>query len=128
MEVPLDYAEPDGRRIELTVSRGRATGPTGEQQGALVFNPGGPGASGMWFPLLAGVPEWERIARAYDFVGYAPRAVDRSAPLSCQDPREAVRAPTLSPTHPSPASRKETGSAEARRVRGGQCTARGYGR
>ncbi|WP_009997806.1 alpha/beta hydrolase [Streptomyces clavuligerus] len=118
MEVPLDYAEPDGRRIELTVSRGRATGPTGEQQGALVFNPGGPGASGMWFPLLAGVPEWERIARAYDFVGYAPRGVDRSAPLSCQDPREAVRAPTLSPTHPSPAYKRER-VAEARRYAAG---------
>ncbi|MER6917388.1 alpha/beta hydrolase [Streptomyces sp. NPDC000594] len=113
VEVPLDYAEPDGRRIALTVSRGRATGPRDAYQGSLVFNPGGPGASGMWFPLLAEVPEWETIARAYDFVGYAPRGVDRSAPLSCQEPAEFLRFPTASPTHPSPAFKRER-IAEAR--------------
>ncbi|GLF97790.1 alpha/beta hydrolase [Streptomyces yaizuensis] len=107
VEVPLDYAEPDGRRIALTVSRGRATGPAGQRQGALVFNPGGPGASGMWFPLLAQVPEWERLARAYDFVGYAPRGVDRSAPLTCQEPQDFLKAPTEAPVHPSPAFKRE---------------------
>ena len=73
VEVPLDYAEPSGRQISLTVSRVRASGEASEYQGAFVYNPGGPGASSMYFPMAAQLPEWKRIARAYDIVGYAPR-------------------------------------------------------
>ncbi|NWF29334.1 alpha/beta fold hydrolase [Streptomyces sp. PKU-EA00015] len=107
VEVPLDYADPSGRQITLTVSRVRASGPSAERQGALVYNPGGPGASSMSFPMAAELPEWKNIARAYDIVGYAPRGVERSAPLSCQDPADFVRAPTQAPTHPSLAYKQE---------------------
>ncbi|MGW4204544.1 alpha/beta hydrolase [Streptomyces sp. NPDC004726] len=107
VEVPLDYAEPDGRRISLTVSRVRASGGPDEYQGAFVYNPGGPGASSMYFPMVAQLPEWKRVARAYDIVGYAPRGVGRSAPLSCQDPADSVKGPTLAPTHPSPSYKRE---------------------
>ncbi|WP_233168941.1 MULTISPECIES: alpha/beta hydrolase [Streptomyces] len=113
VEVPLDYAEPGGRRIALTVSRIAATGESGDYQGALVYNPGGPGASSMYFPLAGQLQEWKRIARAYDLIGYAPRGVGRSAPLSCQEAEESVRAPTASETHPSPAF-KRARIAEAR--------------
>ncbi|MFF4490398.1 alpha/beta hydrolase [Streptomyces sp. NPDC001544] len=112
--VPLDYAHPDGRKIRLTVSRVRAThkDPRNSKrkvprQGALVFNPGGPGGSGMYFPLVGLLPEWKRIAAAYDLVGYAPRGVGRSAPLSCQDPRQFAGGPTEAPTHPSTAYKKK---------------------
>ncbi|MFF3686457.1 alpha/beta hydrolase [Streptomyces sp. NPDC002187] len=107
VKVPLDYANPSGRQIKLTVSRVKASGKGTERQGALVYNPGGPGASSMYFPMAAELSEWKRIARAYDFVGYAPRGVDRSAPLSCQDPSDFVKAPTLAPTHPSASYKKE---------------------
>src|SRR5690349_967537 len=46
--VPLDYADPAGRTIDIAVSRIRATG---ARTGAIVFNPGGPGQSGMKVPL-----------------------------------------------------------------------------
>ncbi|MFF4016252.1 alpha/beta hydrolase [Streptomyces sp. NPDC001843] len=112
--VPLDYAHPDGRQIRLTVSRVRAThkDPRNSKrkvprQGALVFNPGGPGGSGMYFPLVGLLPEWKRIAAAYDLVGYAPRGVGRSAPLSCQDPKQFAGGPTQAPTHPSTAYKKK---------------------
>ncbi|MFH8337731.1 alpha/beta hydrolase [Streptomyces sp. AM6-12] len=105
VSVPLDYARPDGEQIELTVSRTPATGKDGgravPRQGALVYNPGGPGASGMYFALAGTLPVWKRIAAAYDLVGYAPRGVGRSAPLSCEDPRQYGKAPTLAPTRPS---------------------------
>ncbi|MFF2505732.1 alpha/beta hydrolase [Streptomyces sp. NPDC058067] len=120
VSVPLDYAHPDGRQIRLTVSRVKATGRTAPEggrpvarQGALVFNPGGPGASGMYFPLVGLMPEWKRIASAYDLVGYAPRGVGRSAPLSCEDPKRFGQAPTQAPTHPS-ASYKLERIAEAK--------------
>ncbi|MDX3518453.1 alpha/beta hydrolase [Streptomyces scabiei] len=112
VKVPLDYARPDGRQISLTVSRVRAKGKDARgrkvaRQGALVFNPGGPGASGMFFPLLGYLPDWKRLGAAYDLVGYAPRGVGRSAPLSCRDPRTLHRGPSAAPTHPSEAYKKE---------------------
>ncbi|MBL1084230.1 alpha/beta fold hydrolase [Streptomyces actinomycinicus] len=112
--VPLDYAHPDGKQIRLTVSISRATQKDPHnskrkvpRQGALVYNPGGPGASSMYFPLIGTVPQWERIAAAYDLVGYAPRGVGRSAPLSCVDPERFFKAPTASPVHPSEAYKQQ---------------------
>jgi pimeloyl-ACP methyl ester carboxylesterase len=115
VQVPLDYADPFGRQIRLTVSRvpasgkaaGKASGKAVGRQGALVFNPGGPGGSGMYFPAVAQVPGWRRIAAAYDLVGYAPRGVGRSAPVSCQDPAALAHGPTMAPVHPSAAYKRE---------------------
>ncbi|MEU6355085.1 alpha/beta hydrolase [Streptomyces sp. NPDC047072] len=114
VSVPLDYARPDGKRIRLTVSRVRATQKDPHnskrrvpRQGALVYNPGGPGASGMYFPLIGALPSWKRLAAAYDLVGYAPRGVGRSAPLSCKDPKQFFSAPSQAPTHPSESYKKE---------------------
>ncbi|MER6978547.1 alpha/beta hydrolase, partial [Streptomyces carpinensis] len=120
VSVPLDYAHPDGRTIRLTVSRVRAThtDPRNSKrrvprQGALVFNPGGPGGDGMSFPLIGLLPEWKRVAAAYDLVGYAPRGVGRSAPLSCEDPKSFYKAPSPAPTHPSESYKRQR-VAEAR--------------
>ncbi|MGW2714069.1 alpha/beta hydrolase [Streptomyces sp. NPDC001356] len=114
VSVPLDYAHPNGKRIRLTVSRAEAThkDPRNSKrrvprQGALVFNPGGPGASGMYFPLIGTIPAWQRVAAAYDLVGYAPRGVGRSAPLSCEDPKHFFKAPTAAPSHPSEAYKRQ---------------------
>ncbi|MDT9695101.1 alpha/beta hydrolase [Streptomyces sp. P17] len=114
VSVPLDYASPNGKQIKLTVSRVRATHKDPHnskrrvpRQGALVFNPGGPGASGMYFPLIGLMPEWKRLAAAYDLVGYAPRGVGRSAPLSCQDPKHFFKGPSQAPTHPSESYKRE---------------------
>ncbi|MER6569921.1 alpha/beta hydrolase [Streptomyces sp. NPDC001093] len=112
--VPLDYAHPDGTQIKLTVSRITATHKDPHnskrkvpRQGALVYNPGGPGGSSMLFPLVGAVPQWQRIAAAYDLVGYSPRGVGRSAPLSCEDPKSFVKGPTASPAHPSEAYKRQ---------------------
>ncbi|MFJ2167025.1 alpha/beta hydrolase [Streptomyces griseofuscus] len=111
VSVPLDYAHPDGKQIALTVSRTPATGKDGKRtvprQGALVYDPGGPGASGMYFALAGTLPVWKRIAAAYDLVGYAPRGVGRSAPLSCEDPKQFGKAPTPAPTRPSESYKRE---------------------
>jgi len=114
VSVPLDYAKPNGKQIRLTVSRVPATqkDPRNSKrrvprQGALVYNPGGPGGDGLYFPLIGFMPQWKRIAAAYDLVGYSPRGVGRSAPLSCQDPGHFFKGPRLSPTHPSESYKKE---------------------
>jgi pimeloyl-ACP methyl ester carboxylesterase len=114
VKVPLDYAHPDGKQIELTVSRMRATRKDPHnsklkvpRQGALVYNPGGPGASGLYFPVIGALPKWKRIAAAYDLVGYAPRGVGHSAPLSCQAPERFYKRPSASPTYPSESYKRE---------------------
>ncbi|MFF5105949.1 alpha/beta hydrolase [Streptomyces sp. NPDC000134] len=127
--VPLDYAHPGGERIELTVGRVRATGgdPGGSgrkaaRQGALVHLPGGPGASGLYVPLLGLLPEWKRLGAAYDLVGYAPRGVAPNAPLSCQDPEAFVKGPRPAPERPSAAVRRERAAEAGAYARG--CAAR----
>lgn len=130
VQVPVDYAEPGGAKIGLLVSRLRAAGPASVRQGSLVFNPGGPGASGLWFPSVgrsgAGAVTrkvWETAARTYDLVGFDPRGVGHSAPLSCPDPAANRHAPTADP-RPATAAVKAAKRAEARR-KAESCGARG---
>ncbi|MEU1629288.1 alpha/beta hydrolase [Streptomyces sp. NPDC020096] len=97
--VPIDYAKPDGATIRLAVDRVRSTGTPAQRQGALLYNPGGPGASGMKFPsrVVTRNPLWTKTAQAYDFVGFDPRGVGHSSPISCEDPSEFVKAPKADP-------------------------------
>ncbi|MGP3982970.1 alpha/beta hydrolase [Streptomyces sp. KR80] len=99
VSVPVDYTKPNGRSIKIAVDRVGHTGAAGERQGALLYNPGGPGGSGMRFPLRVTTknPLWTKTSKAYDFVGFDPRGVGRSAPISCMDPQEFVKAPKLDP-------------------------------
>lgn len=114
--VPLDYAEPEGAKIRLAVSRRRATGPAGQRRGPLLHNPGGPGLDGMRFPRYGTTPGgvWTKINRAYDFVGYAPRGTGRSAPLLCRDPRRVDDGAARSPREPSAAYLRRMRSEAAR--------------
>lgn len=106
--VPVDYAKPHGKKIKIAVDRARSTGGKAKRQGSLVYNPGGPGASGMAFPKR--VPDknplWAKAATAYDFVGFDPRGVGHSAPISCADPQEWVKAPKDDPVPDSEADKR----------------------
>ncbi|MBO8188622.1 alpha/beta hydrolase [Streptomyces spirodelae] len=105
--VPLDYAKPHGKKIKLAVDRARSTGGKGKRQGSLVYNPGGPGGSGLRFPnrIPDKNPLWAKAATAYDFVGFDPRGVGHSAPISCADPQEWVKAPKDDPVPDSEADK-----------------------
>ncbi|MFJ4715304.1 alpha/beta hydrolase [Streptomyces sp. NPDC088785] len=108
VSVPLDYAKPFGKQIKLAVDRAASTGTKGERQGALVYNPGGPGGSGMRFPTRVTTknPLWTKTSKAYDFVGFDPRGVGHSAPISCVDPQEFVKAPKADPVPDSEADKR----------------------
>ncbi|MCX4760333.1 alpha/beta hydrolase [Streptomyces sp. NBC_01275] len=105
--VPLDYAKPNGKKIKLAVDHIGNTGTPQERQGALVYNPGGPGGSGLRFPrrVTTNAPVWANVAKAYDFVGFDPRGVGHSAPISCIDPQEFVKAPKADPVPDSEADK-----------------------
>ena len=80
LEVPLDYANPDGRTAQLGVLRLKAKG---DRIGSLVVNPGGPGASGMSaVPALfgSGAGADGPLTGRFDVVGLDPRGVGASTP------------------------------------------------
>jgi pimeloyl-ACP methyl ester carboxylesterase len=84
LTVPLDYAKPAGATATIGVLRQKASG---AKIGSLLFNPGGPGASGMSSvasltrsPSLANNP----LPQRFDLVGFDPRGVGSSRPtLDC---------------------------------------------
>jgi pimeloyl-ACP methyl ester carboxylesterase len=83
LDVPRDYDEPDGERIELYVARSPATG---EREGALFINPGGPGASGAEYAELLPYVLPDEITERFDIVGVDPRGVGGSTPIRCGVP------------------------------------------
>ena len=83
LRVPLDYDEPDGRKVTLALSRLKHTVPERDFQGAMLVNPGGPGGSGLQFSFL-GLLMPDDVRAAYDWIGFDPRGVGASTPsLSC---------------------------------------------
>ena len=62
-----------------------ATAPVSAQQGILLVNPGGPGASGLSLAAEVAGGLSPAVARDYDIVGFDPRGVGSSVPeLSCE--------------------------------------------
>jgi len=90
--VPMDYANPGGDTIQIAALRAPSTG---KKTGSLLVNPGGPGASGYDFVKDAAATHFSAAVRnAYDLVGFDPRGVKRSAPVTCMTDaeRDAARA------------------------------------
>lgn len=83
MKVPLDYGDPGGRTIDLAVSRMPSKHPE-KRRGVLFTNPGGPGGEGLDYPqLLKYLKLPESVLDAYDVIGFDPRGVGRSTPVTC---------------------------------------------
>jgi len=81
VEVPMDYAKPKGATVRLAVTRLPASG---KRLGAMLINPGGPGASGVDMAKTSAKSYFsDKLRSAYDIVGFDPRGVQRSAPVKC---------------------------------------------
>ncbi|WP_225993541.1 alpha/beta hydrolase [Actinomadura rudentiformis] len=89
VKVPLDYAKPDGETIELALIRAKATQPA-RRIGSLVFNFGGPGASGVDVFSRA-APAYKNLNTRYDLVSFDPRGVGKSSPVTCVDDTQMDR-------------------------------------
>ncbi len=83
--VPLDYEEPDGETVTLALKRIPATG---EPQGTLFVNPGGPGGSGVEFADTYVTVMRPDVLESYDVIGFDPRGVGQSEPVDCLDDAE----------------------------------------
>ncbi|MGW6285719.1 alpha/beta hydrolase [Streptomyces sp. NPDC055107] len=82
LKVPLDHRRPGGRKIELSLSRIKAADPA-VRRGVLLFNPGGPSGSGLFYPLALSGLLPQSVKDRYDLIGFDPRGVGASSPLAC---------------------------------------------
>ena len=81
--VPFDYSRPAGHRFSLPVIKLPASNPA-KRIGALLVNPGGPGASGVGYALQARSEIAAPVRARFDIVGFDPRGVGSSVPaLHC---------------------------------------------
>ncbi|WP_262702957.1 MULTISPECIES: alpha/beta hydrolase [Streptomyces] len=82
IKVPLDYRDPGGERIDVAISRIRTAVPD-KRRGVLLSNPGGPGQAGLAMPtgLHRNLPK--SVQEKYDLIGFDPRGVGKSSPVSC---------------------------------------------
>lgn len=82
-EAPMNWQDPAAGSIELALVRQPATG---SKKGSLLVNPGGPGGSGYDFILdSVDYATSERLQQNFDIVGFDPRGVGRSTPVTCYD-------------------------------------------
>jgi pimeloyl-ACP methyl ester carboxylesterase len=85
LQVPVSYSDPGFREITLALSEVPATAPASQQQGDLLVNPGGPGASGRSLAAAVAAGINPNVAAEYNIIGFDPRGVGASVPaLSCE--------------------------------------------
>ncbi|MCW1250619.1 alpha/beta hydrolase [Acaricomes phytoseiuli] len=89
VNVPVDYSAPEGETIDLALIKLPAGG---NSQGPVVVNPGGPGGSGYDLVSQNATQQFSQDLRnAYDIVGFDPRGVKRSSPVTCISDEERDR-------------------------------------
>ncbi|GAB2825204.1 alpha/beta hydrolase [Alpinimonas psychrophila] len=82
VSAPIDWAKPAGETVSLALIRHEST--KKNSLGSLFVNPGGPGGSGLNFirdslDYAVGKP----LQESYDIVGFDPRGVGQSTPVTC---------------------------------------------
>ncbi|MEX3105367.1 alpha/beta hydrolase [Streptomyces sp. ST1015] len=82
LSVPVDWARPDGPRLDLAVAR-RKAGDPGARVGSMVFGPGGPGDSGVAMVVDRIGRFSPEVRRRFDIVSFDPRGVGGSNPVTC---------------------------------------------
>ncbi|MFD2471000.1 alpha/beta hydrolase [Amycolatopsis silviterrae] len=87
LQVPVNYQDPNGPKIELAVSRLPSANPA-KRRGVLLLNPGGPGGEGLGYPSVLSLPGMpspmpKDVLEGYDLIGFDPRGVGHSSPVTC---------------------------------------------
>lgn len=83
IDVPLDYADPAGRRITVAISRRPATSAE-HRRGVLLLVNGGPGGDGGPGCLLPNELAGTRPSEVYDLIGFDPRGTGMSTRLEAE--------------------------------------------
>jgi len=90
--VPLNYQDPNGKTITIEVSQ-IATAKPGKMRGYLLLNPGGPALPGLDMPSTMAPTLPASVPDEYDLIGFDPRGVGHSTPISCGLPSSSDAAP-----------------------------------
>jgi len=91
LEVPVDYAKPDGAKFTLRLGRAPAVDPA-KRKGVLLLLPGGPGP-GIAEMMGGDERKAQHVAdfqQQYDVVTWDPRGIGKSSPIRC-DPKAAPK-------------------------------------
>lgn len=83
ISAPRDHRDPDAGAIDLALIRTRSADPA-KRLGSLVYNPGGPGGSGLE-TVVGAASRFAALLDRYDLVSWDPRGVGRSSPVRCSD-------------------------------------------
>lgn len=87
LRVPIDYQDLSVGTFRISVLRAAAKDQD-NRLGSIVVNPGGPGGSGVDYAYNADYIFSPDITDVYDIVGFDPRGVAMSEPISCFTPEE----------------------------------------
>ncbi|MHC8418465.1 alpha/beta hydrolase [Streptomyces sp. NB004] len=100
LKAPLDWSEPGGETIDLALIRSKAKGE--KRVGSLLFNFGGPGASGV-STMPAYAESVGSLHERYDLVSWDPRGVAASEGVRCRADEAIDAAETVDSTPDTPA-------------------------
>lgn len=84
LAVPADYAKPQGRKVQLAVSRIKATDPA-HRVGTLLINPGGPGVEGLPEPGQLTSSKMGELGKHFDLVSFDIRGTGHSDKPGCPE-------------------------------------------
>ena len=88
--VPLDYDNPQGQTITVALKKLPST--SSSPQGSIFLNPGGPGGSGISTiesqAELYKSGDLSEVLANYDVIGFDPRGVGQSTPITCWTPED----------------------------------------
>ncbi|GAA3566453.1 alpha/beta hydrolase [Amycolatopsis ultiminotia] len=113
LDVPLDYADPAGKQLTLTLSAAGSL----DAPNVLVVNPGGPGESGIGTPKLVQSSLPPELGSQYLIVSFDPRGVGASSPVTCGDTSGLLPAP-MPPSEPANADQEQQRVAVASKIAG----------
>ncbi|KAK7022954.1 hypothetical protein VNI00_016844 [Paramarasmius palmivorus] len=82
LQVPLNYSDPDGQSAAIALIRikSNVSADSADYLGPILFNPGGPGGSGVDLVRSAGQSLATVVGPQFDIVSFDPRGVARSTP------------------------------------------------
>ena len=88
--VPLDYDHPQGKTITVALKKLPST--SSSPRGSVFLNPGGPGGSGISTiesqAELYKSGDLSEVLANYDVIGFDPRGVGQSTPITCWTPED----------------------------------------
>ncbi|MEU6353715.1 alpha/beta hydrolase [Streptomyces sp. NPDC047072] len=100
LKVPLDWSKPDSETIGLALIRAEARGD--DRIGSLLFNFGGPGASGVsTMPAYAATVS--ALRERYDLVSWDPRGTGSSEGIRCRSDKDVQASEAVDITPDTPA-------------------------